>query len=407
MRNTWNECRKLATVSDAWYFGLTKPLVKEDKCVGVDCHVNDEKAGFEGEKMSVLAECFLTRVGVPAWKLGRLRKRDCDMPGKRDPKGFITGGNNAVALYKRVGQKLPYAFREIPVGKCTNPGCKNHLAGVTYTYRGCVRNKAMDYVGKKTSWTECQALAKKKNVAFFGMEYPQGAPRNKASCLLQRPGVEPWKFGRLIDKDCSDRNDSSGHKMGGAWSVAIYAGMHNAMPSSFKKMPVGHCIKRHCQDHLAGRAAGRAHSHAHREKYSYHGKDWCETFHTCVKGDKRNFWAWVKKQGYKRYKGACATSAGKYGRRHQYWNGKYSFASCKKKCDSMGARCAGITMPMSIKKKEEASAMMETAKSKHHYGYHHKPAGLKNHKSAPSMYAGEAAQAKEALKELGMNGSMP
>merc|ERR1711981_588272 len=170
-------------------------------------------------------------------------------------------------------------------------------------------------------------------------------------------------------------------------------------------MPVGRCIKRHCQDHLAGRAAGRAHSHAHDDHdedariRKYKGQDWCETFHTCVKGDKRNFWAWVKAKGYKRFHGACAHSNGKYGKRHKYWHGKFTFKQCKAKCDKMGKACAGITMPKSIKRHEEASTMVEATKPKHHhFGYHHKPAGLKKDNGTPSMYAGAAAQAKEALK---------
>merc|ERR1711959_264884 len=79
------------------------------------------------------------------------------------------------------------------------------------------------------------------------------------------------------------------------------------------------------------------------------GSSWCETFHTCARGDGRNFWAWVKGQGYKQYKGACATSSGSYGKRHKYWGGKHTFYQCKDKCDSMGAKCQGFSMPTSIK----------------------------------------------------------
>merc|ERR1711998_770319 len=80
----------------------------------------------------------------------------------------------------------------------------------------------------------------------------------------------------------------------------------------------------------------------------YSGTGWCETFYTCKKGDGRNFRAWVKAQGYKEYRGACAHSNGRYGRRHKYWHGKYTVAKCKAKCNSM-RNCQGITMPMSIK----------------------------------------------------------
>merc|ERR1712093_523777 len=82
----------------------------------------------------------------------------------------------------------------------------------------------------------------------------------------------------------------------------------------------------------------------------YTGPGWCETFYTCKRGDNRNFRAWVKNQGYREYKGACAHSNGRYGKRHKYWHGKYTFNSCKAKCNSMGGRCQGITMPMSVRR---------------------------------------------------------
>merc|ERR1711998_292394 len=84
----------------------------------------------------------------------------------------------------------------------------------------------------------------------------------------------------------------------------------------------------------------------------YTGRAWCETFHTCRGGDKRNFWAWVKKQGYKMYKGACSArkNTRTYGRRHKYWGGKFTYAQCKAKCDRMGRNCEGITMPTAIRR---------------------------------------------------------
>jgi len=75
------------------------------------------------------------------------------------------------------------------------------------------------------------------------------------------------------------------------------------------------------------------------------GKTWCETFTTCARGDKRNFYAWVKAEGYQRYNGACATVKGKYAKRHKYWKGKFTYAQCRAKCDKMGKKCQGITMP--------------------------------------------------------------
>merc|ERR1711896_8253 len=87
------------------------------------------------------------------------------------------------------------------------------------------------------------------------------------------------------------------------------------------------------------------------KRLRYTGVGWCETFHSCKKGDGRNFWAWTKKGGYKMHKGACARGNGKYGRRHKYWPGKFSFAQCKAKCDKMGKNCQGITMPKNITRK--------------------------------------------------------
>merc|ERR1712070_222921 len=89
-----------------------------------------------------------------------------------------------------------------------------------------------------------------------------------------------------------------------------------------------------------------------RNNARYTGKAWCETFHTCRGGDKRNFWAWVKNQGYKMYKGACSArkNTRTYGRRHKYWGGKFTYSQCKAKCDRMGRNCEGITMPMQIKR---------------------------------------------------------
>jgi len=86
------------------------------------------------------------------------------------------------------------------------------------------------------------------------------------------------------------------------------------------------------------------------------GTGWCETFHTCAKGDKRNFWAFVKAKGYKQFKGACAAPSGRYGKRHKYWAGKFSFSQCKAKCDKLGKVCQGITMPTTIKCKGAAKS---------------------------------------------------
>jgi len=100
------------------------------------------------------------------------------------------------------------------------------------------------------------------------------------------------------------------------------------------------CYTRCCRMQVASAAPSGA---------RYSGRGWCETFHSCKRGDGRNFWAWVKNQGYRRYKGACAHSNGRYGRRHRYWPGKFTYGQCKAKCDRMGGSCQGITMPVNVR----------------------------------------------------------
>merc|ERR1719199_2477814 len=87
-----------------------------------------------------------------------------------------------------------------------------------------------------------------------------------------------------------------------------------------------------------------------RSRKSCNGRSWCETFHACKKGDRRHqFHSWVKGQGYRFYKGACAHSNGRYGRRHKFWRGNHSFGQCKARCDRMGRSCQGITMTKAVK----------------------------------------------------------
>merc|ERR1711988_519095 len=66
-------------------------------------------------------------------------------------------------------------------------------------------------------------------------------------------------------------------------------------------------------------------------KMTCKGKDWCETFHSCVKGDGRKFNAWVKAKS------------------HKLWKGKHTYAQCKARCQKMGKACQGITMPPTVK----------------------------------------------------------
>lgn len=133
------------------------------------------------------------------------------------------------------------------------------------------------------------------------------------------------------------------------------------MPTSIRTTPGGRERTNKAAE-KKGKAGARARERAGKERSakatkeraskrnSYTGTGWCETFYTCKRGDGRNFWAWTKAHGYRRYKGACAHSNGRYGKRHKYWHGRYTFNSCKAKCNSMGGRCQGITMPTSVRK---------------------------------------------------------
>jgi hypothetical protein len=110
----------------------------------------------------------------------------------------------------------------------------------------------------------------------------------------------------------------------------------------------------------AARRAAAAHARKYGKGKKCTGKSWCETFYTCKKGDKRNFHAFVKNQGYRMHKGACAHSNGRYGRRHKFWRGKFTFAQCKAKCDRMGRKCEGITMTSGVKcSRREAADMVQ------------------------------------------------
>jgi len=100
---------------------------------------------------------------------------------------------------------------------------------------------------------------------------------------------------------------------------------------------------------IARRARERARKA--RKKHRCSGRSWCETFHACKKGDRRvkQFHTWVKGKGYRFYRGACAHSNGRYGRRHKFWGGKHTFGQCKARCDRMGRSCQGITMKKNVK----------------------------------------------------------
>merc|ERR1711959_887811 len=110
----------------------------------------------------------------------------------------------------------------------------------------------------------------------------------------------------------------------------------------YKRFGLHDDARRHCNN---------MRKHHKRRAARYTGKGWCETFYTCKGGDKRNFHAWVKAKGYRMFKGACTHKAGtkKYGRRHKFWRGNHTFAQCRARCQRMGRRCQGITMPSKVK----------------------------------------------------------
>merc|ERR1712072_1474744 len=108
----------------------------------------------------------------------------------------------------------------------------------------------------------------------------------------------------------------------------------------------------HMHAYLRRSKERRAKRYLSRHKGRYTGRSWCETFYTCKGGDKRNFHAWVKAKGWKQFKGACThkKNSKKYGRRHKFWRGNYTFKACRAKCIKMGPKCQGITMKSNVKR---------------------------------------------------------
>merc|ERR1712093_246243 len=131
----------------------------------------------------------------------------------------------------------------------------------------------------------------------------------------------------------------------------------------YKRFGLHDDARRHCNNmrkfhkrltrHGKKKKKKKHHKKKHHKKRAAHytGKGWCETFYTCKGGDKRNFHAWVKAKGYRMFKGACTHKAGtkRYGRRHKFWRGNHTFAQCRARCQRMGRRCQGITMPSKVK----------------------------------------------------------
>jgi len=131
---------------------------------------------------------------------------------------------------------------------------------------------------------------------------------------------------------------------------------HRTTPRRYRRreeMPM--MIQLNRRYHRKGRHLKRYQHKEYRKLVRKHhkscsGRSWCETFHACKKGDRRHqFHSWVKGQGYRFYKGACAHSNGRYGRRHKFWRGNHSFGQCKARCDRMGRSCQGITMTKAVK----------------------------------------------------------
>merc|ERR1711970_616142 len=131
---------------------------------------------------------------------------------------------------------------------------------------------------------------------------------------------------------------------------------HRTTPRRYRRreeMPM--MIQLNRRYHRKGRHLKRYQHKEYRKLVRKHhkscsGRSWCETFHACKKGDRRHqFHSWVKGQGYRFYKGACAHSNGRYGRRHKFWRGNHSYAQCKARCDRMGRSCQGITVTKAVK----------------------------------------------------------
>merc|ERR1711881_37730 len=176
--------------------------------------------------------------------------------------------------------------------------------------------------------------------------------RNKCRCAIKRRVARELKSAKRLT---GDRMKTLLREMMVKCLVAARKRGKNAnkYAARCKSLRVSASYKRRLRLFRTRLAPGVAAARCNkRRRYRYSGRAWCETFHTCRGGDKRNYWAWVKKQGYKMYKGACSArkNTRTYGRRHKYWGGKFTFAQCKAKCDRMGRSCEGITMPASIRR---------------------------------------------------------
>merc|ERR1712196_87411 len=176
--------------------------------------------------------------------------------------------------------------------------------------------------------------------------------RNACRCAVQRRTLRELKNARRLT---GERMKTLLREMMVKCLVAARKRGKNAnkYAARCKSLRVSASYKRRLRLYRTRLAPGVAAARCNkRHRYRYSGRAWCETFHTCRGGDKRNFWAWVKKQGYKMYKGACSArkNTRTYGRRHKYWGGRFTFAQCKAKCDRMGRSCEGITMPSSIRR---------------------------------------------------------
>jgi len=176
--------------------------------------------------------------------------------------------------------------------------------------------------------------------------------RNACRCAVQRRTLRELKNARRLT---GERMKTLLREMMVKCLVAARKRGKNAnkYAARCKSLRVSASYKRRLRLYRTRLAPGVAAARCNkRHRYRYSGRAWCETFHTCRGGDKRNYWAWVKKQGYKMYKGACSArkNTRTYGRRHKYWGGRFTFSQCKAKCDRMGRSCEGITMPSSIRR---------------------------------------------------------
>ena len=169
-QKSWAECDAIAVETGVTTFGLEYPtgakVVGESYCLMMD--------------------------GAPTMK--RAADKDCEDEGL-DSGGHRLGGPNRLAVYSKPRE---------------------------YRYLGCYINKGKDRVGghvADTNFGECNALALKKHLPVFGMECPQCSKAPGDAYCLMLAGHPAMK--RTTDKECEVEGLHNGHRLGGAYRVAV------------------------------------------------------------------------------------------------------------------------------------------------------------------------------------------